>query len=183
MELPSFDEKRKSIEFLETCNLAVISEQEIMKHLKILITGYKIFIAHTNPGLVLFRGIKYSDKPDYWEQLIYSPKEKAKINRASAEGQSMFYCSTLKKSVFYELFVKRGDRLVITTWILSKQALFANIGYTIGNLARLGTIRKRPFNSKVLADFDRDDENAIITEFFSGTFPCLGSCHTNRNTQ
>jgi hypothetical protein len=170
MRPPNSIEKRDSIEFLQSSDVAAISDEALFNHVKTLFTDYSIVVAHTNPGLFLYRGIKYDDKPNNWDQLIYPPNRLAKTNRANSAGQPMFYCSTLKKSVFYELFARTTDRLVITTWILAKQALFANIGYTTTNLTRLGTTRQRPFNKKALDDLEQNDGDLMTTEFLGSVF-------------
>jgi len=83
--------------------------------------------------LVLFRGIQYSSKPKFYEELIYPPINKAKTNRANVKGEQVFYASTKKKAVFYELDAKPGDALVLSTWVTALPLLISNVGYTSEN--------------------------------------------------
>jgi hypothetical protein len=168
IDIPDIVKKKKSIEFLKNCNLDSVSEEILFEHLDIIIKGYGQNIFDTGFDLILYRGINYSIKPSTWGQLIYPPKEYAKINRASDEGIQMFYCSNLKKAPFYELFVKKGDRIVLSTWILKERLLFADVGYTKSN----------PFSPEISRDVLLDtfssypimNDNDYIAEFLSTAF-------------
>ena len=139
---PNNSEVKKCVEFLKTCDLKAVSEDLLFKNLEVLLTGITINAIRYNSELILYRGIEFSNKPIFYSELIYPPKDKAKQNRASGKDEQMFYCSNLKKAPFYELFVQAGDKLVLSTWSLKKQALFNNIGYTKSNLKLLGSDRE-----------------------------------------
>lgn len=160
--------KRNSLNFLHTADFELISEHEIQELLQTLMINHEVRVSVINHGMVLYRGIKYSEKPKYFSEIIYPPKSLAKQNRASSNGEPMFYCTTLKKSIFYELFLKKGDRLIITTWFLKKQALFANIGYYPANLEKMGTSRVLPFHDK--SNNNAPTENDIIANYLSSAF-------------
>lgn len=137
----SLIDQNKSIEFLKTCDLRTVSEESLFENLKILLTGQRINTLLYNPGEFLYRGIAFSNKPEYYADLIYPPIDKARQNRASGKNEQMFYCSNLKKAPFYELFVNIGDRLVLTTWCLNKSVTLNNIGYTKTNLQSFSSQR------------------------------------------
>lgn len=141
--IPSSDiDQRKSLEFLKTCDLTTVSIESLNENLKTLLTGQSINTLRYNPGLVLYRGIIFATKPETYPDLIYPPIDKAKQNRASMEGEQMFYCSNIKKAPFYELCAQKGDRLVLSTWYLRRESTFNNIGYTKRNLETFESDRK-----------------------------------------
>ena len=113
----------------------------------------------------MFRGIKFSQKPKFLSDIIYPPKEKAKLNRASEDAEQMFYASTSKKAVLYELDVSPGDKMVISMWRLNNMLVFNNVGYTKANLAALGATREIP------TDEDNDNPiNNLIADYLALAF-------------
>ncbi len=126
---------------------------------------YEVTTFRFNPGLLLFRGIKYSEKPKFLHDIIYPPKDQAKINRASEKGEQMFYASTVKKAVVYELNIKSGDRLIISTWRTNNILLFNNVGYTKANLENLGANKVTPFN-----DEGENEVNKLIADYLALSF-------------
>jgi hypothetical protein len=79
---PSLEEKIRIIETVERSYLT-ISTDEILNLLNPVFTYY---VAHTfilAINLILYRGIKYSQKPLLLSDLSYAPIKYAKISRAS----------------------------------------------------------------------------------------------------
>lgn len=124
--------------------------------------------------LVLYRGIGYSHKPTSYQDLIYPPVDKAKLNRASDKGEQLFYAATKKKAVFYELNAKPNDCLAISTWVPAMPLLISNIGYTSENLKYLGAEDSTPFfdteDNKINAYIKNKVEHEIISDYISKTF-------------
>ncbi len=136
-EIPTWDEKSELIKQIEELDLAKTSIEEIMEMLKTIMKGLYLTTLVFPPGINLFRAIKYNAKPFFWDDLIYPPKEKAGINRASDIGEQRFYCSTVKKVPFYELDIQVGERLVISNWTNEIPLLLNNIGYSNTELEEL----------------------------------------------
>jgi hypothetical protein len=131
-------------------NVGSLEIDEIKKRLDLLLIGIKIETPVFNPGTFLYRarkidqlynkraGIKYSD-------LIYPPKDRARLGRLNREGQSVFYCSMHKESVLYELQgLQAGDEIILTFWKTNKTMLVNNIGYTEYVFQKLGAKRPVP---------------------------------------
>ncbi|MDB5002131.1 MAG: hypothetical protein JWQ34_356 [Mucilaginibacter sp.] len=127
--------------------------------------GYGVEACDFNPGLLLYRGVFYSEQPKLYKDIIYPPEDKAKRNRASAEGEQMFYAASSRKAVFYELNIKPGDKLVLSSWITNNSLLFNNVGYTRSNFERLSSSRL-PLND----DVRFGEVNYIVADFLAKTF-------------
>src|SRR3954454_7543223 len=60
-----------------------LSLDEMVLLLRKVATGYQMIACGIYEGQVFYRGIPYVDKPTKYEELIYPPMEKAKLNRAN----------------------------------------------------------------------------------------------------
>lgn len=87
---PSIEEIEDRIAEIDKIDFKDSNVDEINEQLKLLFRGYKLRAPRFNPGLELFRGIPYSEKPKKISDLSYPPLEFAKINRASREGEQIF---------------------------------------------------------------------------------------------
>ena len=76
-------EVKKLIEELKTIDLKTASVERLQPYFNKIMNGYSVVAFMFNPGFVLYRGIKYSNKPNNYEDIIYPPKDRAKLNRAS----------------------------------------------------------------------------------------------------
>lgn len=141
---PSKDEISTIISKIESLNLKVVTIEEIKDSIGDIMKGCPINAPIFFPGISLYRGIKYETRPDHIGFLTYPKKQFAKQNRASREGESMFYCSTLRDVPFYELNVKVGDRLVLSRWKLMKNLLVNHVGYTKSMFDKLESNRQIP---------------------------------------
>lgn len=167
---PTFDEKKEVIQEFENTYF-INSIGESMELMNPLFTGYWSMGLNLAIDLLLFRGIKYSEKPNFVSETSYPPPEYAKMNRASELGESMFYCTTNKKVIFYELKLQPGDKIVISTWRVVKNIFVNSIGYTKNNLENLGyegdafKWDEDGNNNPIL-----DEENMYMNEYFSKCF-------------
>jgi hypothetical protein len=169
--------KKEIIEELNKLNIEKIDSQIIPSLLDKLLSGFKNLSILFNPGLVVYRGIKYDEKPHSWKNIIYPPTEKAKINRASNEGEQMFYCTTSKKAVFYELNVGIGSKLVITNWSLNSITNVVGIPYMEKILKQLGAQSTNEFLGSgteyidLSSGYNKDDKmNLMIAEYLADSF-------------
>jgi hypothetical protein len=166
---PALVKKKEAIEKIDSFLLNKIKLEELDKHLRTIFSGYLLRARFPTPGLVIYRGIKYESKPRSFDDLTYPPKEKAKINRANFESEQMFYGTTEKKAVFYELYAKPGDTLVISTWYSTLHLALSNVGFTEQNLKSLGANDTAPLIVPGI-DIHDDLENQFIHEYLSKTF-------------
>lgn len=179
MEKPSKEQILARISEIENLDLRNTSIDEINELLSLLFTGYKITTPLFEPGIELFRGIKYTEKPTNISYLTYPPKKFAKINRASRENESVFYAATTRDIPFFELNVRPGDFLVISKWITTKKIFLNNVGYTEENFANLDSNRENQTWNNNQNEKGIEEENTIIQNFLAKTFSQI---ITNSNT-
>ena len=117
---------------------------ELKEKLGGLINGYQISINPIHLGTTLYRGITYESKPTNFSFLGCPPPNFAKMNRASREGISMFYCASDKKIPLFELKAETNLKLVISKWSTQKEMFFNHIGYTNHTFNKLGANRENP---------------------------------------
>lgn len=75
------------------------------------------------------------------QNLGYPPSSIARQNRANKKGEPLFYCSSSKEAVFYELDLKSGDRLALSSWVVQKPILVNNLTYMVPNISRFGLLK------------------------------------------
>ncbi len=156
---------------IESLNLLSSEIDAIKELLKLLFTGYALSTPIFDSGLILYRGIVYSDKPTNVSFLSYR-KIGAKQNRASRENEPLFYSSTMRQIPFFELNVKAGDKLVISKWRTTKKLLVNNIGYTKEVFEKLNSNRENQKWNKEKSEHQEisKEENIIIQNFLSKCF-------------
>jgi hypothetical protein len=131
-------------------NLRSLEIDQIKQRLEPLTIGYSIETPIFDPGTFLYRarrigpvfnkatGITRND-------LIYPPKDLAPLGRLNRAGQSMFYSSMHKESVFFEVpELNAGDELILTFWKTTQKMFINNIGYTEFAFKQLGAKRALP---------------------------------------
>lgn len=121
----------------------------------------------------MYRGIPYSEKPKKLEDLSYPPLKFAKTNRASRNGEQIFYCSNLESVPCFELGLQSGERLVVSKWATTRKLLVNNVGYADKNFEKLKSGRKNGnwwnnFNS--IDKKRKRDRNFIIRDYLSSKF-------------
>lgn len=102
--ISDIEEVKKLIEELKTVDFKTATIEKLQPYINKIMNGYSVVAFKFNPGFLLYRGIKYSVKPPKYEGIIYPPVNRAKINRASNEGEQMFYASASKKTGRKEAF-------------------------------------------------------------------------------
>ena len=98
--------------------------EQLKKLLDPICIGYVTSTKNFHPGAVLFRGVKWDEKPQKISALSYPPQNKAKINRASREGVQMFYCSNALNVPCFELNLVKGDRYIVSKWVTRKKCCY-----------------------------------------------------------
>ncbi|MFZ5978981.1 MAG: hypothetical protein EO766_09355 [Hydrotalea sp. AMD] len=168
---PTIAEIKARISEIENLNLLEADIDNIKELLKLLFTGYALSTPVFDPGLILFRGIKYSDKPSNISFLSYR-KVGAAQGRANRQNEPLFYCATMREIPFFELDVKPGDKLVISKWKTATRLLVNNIGYTKEVFKDLSSNREnQEWNkSEKLHPEITKEENVLVQNFLASRF-------------
>src|SRR5262249_4313604 len=131
-------------------NLPVLEIDEIKKKLEPLMKGCRIESPVFDPGAFLYRARRIT--PSFSKQigidrssLIYPPREVAALGRVNGPGESVFYASMHKESVFFEIQgLQPGDELVLAFWKTNEKMFVNNVGYTEYVFRQLGAERPVP---------------------------------------
>ncbi len=169
---PNIIEINSKISKLQNLDLKRVAIEEIEDTLTLLFTGYTLSTPIYEPGQVIYRGISYDVRPDNISFLWHPPNDKAKINRASREGQAIFYGATMREIPFFELDVKLGERLVVSKWKTVKELLVNHIGYTEDIFENLNSNREKPeliLNKRENID-EVSVENVTVRNYFAEQF-------------
>jgi hypothetical protein len=131
-------------------NLRSLEIDQIKQKLDGMMIGYGIETPIFEPGAFLYRarqcGPNFNKaKGITRKDLIYPPMHLATLGRLNRAGQSMFYSSMHKESVFFELpDLATGNELVLTFWKTTQKMVVNNIGYTEFSFKHLGAKRAIP---------------------------------------
>lgn len=162
-------EKQEAISRLEAMDINIADAQEIHRLLNVIFSNLRVATIVANENWILYRGIKYDSKPNFFDDIIYPPVSKAKANRASITGESMFYCATQKKAVFYELEdVKQGDKILIGNWVCSAPLLLNHLGFTDEVFQGINADEDNPLNN--FKSSEVDSESQFIHNYLSRKF-------------
>lgn len=147
---------------------------EIRELMRPLMKGVTVEAPIIPAGTFLYRARKLNhsfnkDRKILISDLSYPTADKATLGRLNRDGQSVFYCSSSKESIFFELpNLTEGHEIILSFWQTSKPMLVNNIGYTEFIFARLGAKRVVPSWSVEKIDEARQDitfnENSIPAE-------------------
>jgi hypothetical protein len=167
----TWEERLEIIRHLETLDLKNVSLDELEVLYKEMIKGLKMVAFPLPEGTYLFRAIEWIEKPLMWKDIIYPTEELAKINRANEEGVQVFYGSTVKKAVFYELDVQVGKRYIISKWINDDYLVsLQSIGYNLQELQELARLYHSAFNFENIDGGIASENDISLQEFLKIKF-------------
>lgn len=108
--------------------------------------GYTVAIKDIRPDNLLYRGVRWKERPSRINQLLYPPIGTAALGRVNRAGVSIFYCSRAAAVVFFELHAKQGDLIALSEWAITDPLWMHNLGFHQEALQKLGgpTITIRP---------------------------------------
>src|SRR5262249_9620324 len=99
--------------------------------LKLLFTGYMLSSPIIGLGQKLYRGVAWSERASKVDQLRQPrPNRGNTCGRANRPSQSMFYASTARAAVFYELDPQPGQHIAIGRWCVNSKLWINNVGFT-----------------------------------------------------
>jgi hypothetical protein len=102
---------------------------------------YTVAIRDMTTANKLYRGVPWPIRPQIVADLSYPPVHLAKLNRASREGQPMFYASRGAPPVFFELRGTIGQRIALSEWDVIEPVWMHNVGFHKDALKRLSGLR------------------------------------------
>jgi hypothetical protein len=155
-------------------NLKELGVDEIRELIRPLMKGVTVKAPIIPAGTFLYRARKLNssfikDQNILISDLSYPTADKATLGRLNRDGQSVFYCSSSKETIFFELpNLSEGHEIILSFWQTSKPMIVNNIGYTEFIFTQLGAKRVAPSWSVKKIDEARQEitfnENSIPAE-------------------
>jgi len=119
-------------------HLQRLTIEALKNQLRSKLGGMVRAVKYINAGNIIYRGIKWDNRPDLISQLSYPPTEIAQLGRLNRSGQAVFYASCAPPGVFYELKAGEGSRIAFSQWEVKEPLWMHNLGYHADALALLG---------------------------------------------
>jgi hypothetical protein len=127
----------------------ILTDDKIRRHdidtlkrwLRPKLGGYVAAIKDLALNNRFYRGVPWLDRPRFLADVSYPPERFARLNRASREGQPMFYASLGAPPVFFELRAVAGQRIALSEWGVIEPIWMHNLGFHEASLKRLGRLR------------------------------------------
>lgn len=168
---PSVHVVRKRIAALRRLNLETTDVDFLKRQLFPLFKGYSLSTPALMPGQILFRGVKWTERPSNRSQLTYPPAHSVRtFQRANRLGHPMFYCSVAREAPFFELDSRPGDHLAISRWRVNERLIVNNAGYLDKVLLRANSNRKGPPSWEKRSSFLDRPVNRLIHGFLAEEF-------------
>lgn len=169
IEPPTPQEINDAIHELREVDLKSADIDELKDSLFILFKGYMNQTPKLKPGQLIYRGVRWDDRPNNVNQLSYPPSGLVGVlGRVNRPGKSMFYGCTSIQSIFCELGLESQDKVAVAKWRMKSPFLLNNVGYTSESFNDLQSNRALPEWS-VMKEPPKSS-NAIRKEFFSREF-------------
>ena len=164
-------EIQKAIKKIKELDLKSVEIDSIKELLKPILKGFIVNTPKFKTGLSLYRGRYAEKKPKKVCDLTYPQKENIKSNqRVNRASHPVFYCSTAKEALFFELDVKHKDKIVVSKWETTEELLVNNVGYTRTCFSNLKSNRESQTWGEIKKEINIPETNNLVNEFLSQEF-------------
>jgi len=175
MEVPikpsSKEEIQKAIKTIKKLDLKSAEIDTIKELLTPIFKGYIITTPKFQPGLTLYRGRCFENKPTNVSEITYPPKKYIRSDqRVNRAGHPVFYCSTSRSAVFFEVDAKPKDKIVVSKWETIEELLVNNVGYTKTCFFNLKSNRESQTWGEIKKEVNIPETNDLVNEFLSQEF-------------
>lgn len=144
-DIPHLNENNinESLIKLENLDVKSASLQEIDEILFHLFKGYRMDLPELDPKLNIVRGRVITEKPIHVKDISYpAPELVIKANRANSVGQSMFYASTDRNAMLFEIGAGVNDWVAVSYWQTKSKMIVTHVGFTDDTSRILRSSRK-----------------------------------------
>jgi hypothetical protein len=166
-------EAQAIIEEIDSLDLNYVAFEKLNSCLAALLRGYRYIIPWFIPGLRLYR-VRIYQRPENIHEISYPPKSTVhRLGRINNIGEAIFYCSTVKNAILFELSPKALDQIVISEWITTDKLAVSPIGFTQKALQKLKSDKDITNWDITNYPLEVDAGNRLVHEF-------LANCITER---
>lgn len=168
--LPPLSAVRERIAELRRIDLRIADVDLLKQRLELLFQGFGFTTPILMSGQILYRGVRWVDKPINRSRLGYPrPDAVPFYQRANRPHHPMFYSSIAREATFFELDVQPGEHIAISKWRTTRKILVSNVGYADEVFRALKSSRPNPTwgasNPRLVAP-----ANQLIAKFFAAEF-------------
>jgi hypothetical protein len=143
----------------------------LKQRLTLLFRGYALSAPVLGREQVLYRGVLWPERPMQLRQLWHPPPDRVHTwGRANRPGQPMFYASTSRAAVFFELDVAPGQFVALSRWRVCKKLWANNVGFTSEVMHSHGSTRKEPPHWEQRNPPPATPANRLVHNFFAESF-------------
>lgn len=128
---------------LSASDISGLSVEDLVAEIAPLTRDLHVNAPRFKPGIILYRG-RLESKCHHRRDLGYPPAHLARLGRANQEGSPLFYGTTLRSAVFYEVPNNVGDHLLVSRWRTVADLFVNHLGYTSTVFNGLGSGRQKP---------------------------------------
>jgi hypothetical protein len=165
---------KKLVHQIRGLNLKKTNFEYLKSILMPFINGYFTSSTTSNIDELIYRAVRWENKPTHRSQLSYPPSSKVTLGRANFPKLPIFYGSAGCHSTILELEPNQGDRLTISKWSIKKSLNLICIGYTKNAfLGKSGMNRfeQLPWSKQHAADqLSNKMGNQLVHEFLAREF-------------
>ena len=170
-KLPPPHEIEKHIRNFSTIDLRTAEIDFLKEKLQVLFRGYLISTPVLSIGQMLYRGVRWTDKPKLLHQVSYPPPDKIlTYQRANRPQQPMFYSSIAREGAIFELRPQPGDHIAVSKWRIAEKLMVNNVGYIRDVFDALKSNRSVPDWGNKDALLMGSESNLLVAKYFATQF-------------
>lgn len=169
-KLPPIRVLRQRVTELKRIDLRTADIEILKQQLELFFKGFSVVSPVLATGQILYRGVRWADKPANRERLGHPPPEAVPFyQRANRPHHPMFYSSIAREAPFFELDVQPGDHVAISKWRTTKKILVNNVGFASETFRALKSNRTPPTWGPPHS-LTTDLSNQLIAKYFAEEF-------------
>jgi hypothetical protein len=163
----------ESLAKLLKSDLSSWSIDELVQEIGPMTKGLKTKAPRFDSGLMIFRG-RPGGRRNHLREIGYPAPEKALLGRANREGSPVFYGSTHRSPVFFEVDNQVGDEILVSWWRTISPLLVNHLGYAASAFEKLGSSRKTPSWDGKTTPQETDDTSLATLSALGALFATQG---------
>lgn len=139
----AFEELCSALNTLAVSDLSAHSADDLVSQIGPLTKGIQLTVPRFAPGVMLFRG-RLGRVCGCVGDLSYPPASIVGLGRANRERSPVFYATTFRTVVFFEVPNQAGDHILVSRWRTVDHLLVNHLGYTTTVFDELRSRRTQP---------------------------------------
>lgn len=149
---------------------------EIKQRISARMTGRTVAAPEVAAGTFVYRARRVDDsfhpsRSICLRDLSYPPAAMCRAGRLNRQGYPLFYASTSKSPLLFELGAEPGEEFVFSIWRMTASPMLSSLGYTSAVFSTLGATREAPSFLPARDNASTDDVDDLLSELFAERVP------------